>query len=689
MMANPMRAAARKIALPTEVKSVRTSEILPLSQTNRPVWADWSTERAITDGYKASSWVYACVFTLAKLTSSVPWTALVGKGDEAEEDKEHPVAQLMREPNPYMDGNDLIERQVIHLLLGGNGIWTKVRSGATPVELWPIPPDKIRPVPSRPDYLSHYEVTEGSIKRLVEPQDIVHAMFIDPSTTYWGLAPLQALAKTVDTDVEAVTWNKIALQNRAVTDGVFSSKEVLTREQWELARTQVREQHQGSSNARAPWVLGGGATWQQMSLSPAEMDFIESRRMTREEICAVYGVPPPMVGILDHANYNNSQTMQRTLWVNRVIPLLDDLAAVYNRAIARDFGDGVRLVYDLSNVDALQDNFNDKAITAKTFFDMGVPFNEINRKLELGFDEVPGGDIGYLPVNLLPADLSALGAGSQPIDALPAGDEAHALPAPSVKATRALDTEEQKAAYWQSVERRRSVWYSKVTQLSGDVFDSERDVALSALRNDGPNAVEGAVRRHAGAWETMLRAVYTAVVEDFGDLTDEELAKDAGRPLTKEFDPFDAAVQAWIRLYAAKRADLIAQTSATAAQEVIAEGLTNNWTVDQISDELQAHYVTMSTSRAFRIARTEVVGASNFGAFSAAKQSGVAVTKTWISSRDERVRPDHADADGQEVPMDVAFSVGGESLMYPGDPSASADQTNYCRCAQAFSTRQT
>jgi hypothetical protein len=42
---------------------------------------------------------------------------------------------------------------------------------------------------------------------------------------------------------------------------------------------------------------------------------------------------------------------------------------------------------------------------AKTGFDMGVPFNELNRVLDLGFKPLPWGDTGYLPAHLAPAGL--------------------------------------------------------------------------------------------------------------------------------------------------------------------------------------------------------------------------------------------------------------------------------------------
>jgi hypothetical protein len=55
-------------------------------------------------------------------------------------------------------------------------------------------------------------------------------------------------------------------------------------------------------------------------------------------------------------------------------------------------------------------------------------------------------------------------------------------------------------------------------------------------------------------------------------------------------------------------------------------------------------------------------------------------TKIWNTQEDDKVRPDHEDADGQEVGIGETFSVGGEDMTGPGDPTASDAQTINCRC---------
>jgi hypothetical protein len=86
------------------------------------------------------------------------------------------------------------------------------------------------------------------------------------------------------------------------------------------------------------------------------------------------------------------------------------------------------------------------------------------------------------------------------------------------------------------------------------------------------------------------------------------------------------------------------------------------------------------------IARTEVMGAANLAGHEAAGvvHQTMPLLKTWLSAGDDRTRDDHADADGQTVPYDEPFLVGGEELDYPLDPNGSAENTINCRCVPTY-----
>jgi hypothetical protein len=90
-------------------------------------------------------------------------------------------------------------------------------------------------------------------------------------------------------------------------------------------------------------------------------------------------------------------------------------------------------------------------------------------------------------------------------------------------------------------------------------------------------------------------------------------------------------------------------------------------------------YDNMSKSRAVLIARTESASSMNFGTVKTYETAGVE-KKTWLSTRDDRTRDEHAVMMDITVGINEKFDVGGELLDYPGDPEGSAGNICNCRC---------
>ena len=61
------------------------------------------------------------------------------------------------------------------------------------------------------------------------------------------------------------------------------------------------------------------------------------------------------------------------------------------------------------------------------------------------------------------------------------------------------------------------------------------------------------------------------------------------------------------------------------------------------------------------------------------------MVKYWIATNDSRTRDSHAEMLGSKpIPMYEKFTVGDSEMMYPGDPTAPAEEVCNCRCALAF-----
>lgn len=204
------------------------------------------------------------------------------------------------------------------------------------------------------------------------------------------------------------------------------------------------------------------------------------------------------------------------------------------------------------------------------------------------------------------------------------------------------------------------------------------------------SAADGAIEGLKEEWEKVLTAVCAALIEDFGN----EIAEDLGaeksvklpvggesqKPMELKwtFDPMSATARAWIVKHGAESIKTILATNLDDVKLVILAGTDENLSNAQIGRNLRQFYTDRSAFKAMRVARTETSHAAGFGQREAARQSGVVKTKTWITSRDDRVRDEHAAVDGETVDFNEPYSTG---EMYPGETAI------MCRCVEAYGTR--
>ncbi len=394
----------RKTKMPTQIKKYTTYDVMP-HVSWVPNWTKYSSVNAINRGYKRSTWVYDCVRLRANNIAGVPFKTEVLRGDQWEEDGGNELYSVLTKPNRNFDLSMMLRQAVYSLDLTGDAYFSLIRDGRGMIrEIWPLVPDEMKIKPGRSSMVEKYEYRRGSISRTFEPEEILHLKYANPADIYYGLSVLEAAARAVDIDEEAERWQKTSLQNMGVPPFALTLEGDITQDQYDQAKANIKDQT-GPDHAREPWVLAN-AKVQQIAQSATDLDFIEGRKMTREEICSAFAVPPPLVGIYENATLANIETARKILWLEGLIPVLDEIVGQMNLQLTDGYGDNIRIVYDISGVDALQENYGEKITNAKGLWSMGIPLTEINRKLELGLDldNVAGADVGYLPSGLLPAD---------------------------------------------------------------------------------------------------------------------------------------------------------------------------------------------------------------------------------------------------------------------------------------------
>ncbi len=195
--------------------------------------------------------------------------------------------------------------------------------------------------------------------------------------------------------------------------------------------------------------------------------------------------------------------------------------------------------------------------------------------------------------------------------------------------------------------------------------------------------VERAVRGGRSEWTGLYTRLYTNVAADFAKRIEDGLKS---YTMVKTDDEWMNLVLQYLRREAGKRITGIESTTLKIVRDELAEGTRLGESSDQLAKRLREAYSLFSPMRSERIARTEVLTASERGCYAYAVGTGAPLSKEWITTIDGRERPWHADANGQTRPLEEPFMVNGELLDHPGDTSHGAGAGNViqCRCTAGY-----
>lgn len=271
-----------------------------------------------------------------------------------------------------------------------------------------------------------------------------------------------------------------------------------------------------------------------------------------------------------------------------------------------------------------------------------------------------------------------------------------------------LATKAEKAAYLAQVEEQRASWEDKAEQRLSTYFEQERKAVVKTINAaDHAATVEASLTPVLTKQQDKLQAVLVQLYQEIGADVGQQVLDQLHAASSQEDDDSEkswsyygqkGAVRDFINLFGQATLNYLLTMCGTKVQQIstttlaklrleLTEGVVAGESIPQLARRIDSLYLDqIIPNRSTTIARTEVIAASNFGSHEAAKQSGLVLEKVWLATGDHRTRPDHAEADGQQVGMDEPFDVGGEQLLYPGDTSlgASAREVCNCRCTQYY-----
>jgi HK97 family phage portal protein len=405
----------------TEVKRQHTSMAM-LNTVSADAGQRYGYDDLIKEGYENNAIAFRCINEISQGAAGVKLKLFRGKINV----DDHPLLDLLERPSPTKGYVELFESLYSFLLLAGNSYL--IGSGSNnnpPEELYCLRPDRIKITPGQSNLPASYSYSIGGkilsqydVDQVTGESPVKHFKLFHPKSDYLGMSPLVAAASNIDSHNLTNKHNVSLLQNGARPSGaiVFKPKDE-TGTSVQLSDTQrsqiisdMEDRFAGTNNAGRPMLLEGDFNFQQMGMSPKDMDFSVLKKMSAIDIALCFGVPAQLVGIPDAQTYNNMPEARLALYEETIIPILRRIQSDLNEWLTPQFGEGLKLEYDIDSIPAM-------AESRKRVFDsvvQGVNSGILTRneaRSKLGFDPIKGGDTLFVSATMMPISLAGESVG--------------------------------------------------------------------------------------------------------------------------------------------------------------------------------------------------------------------------------------------------------------------------------------
>lgn len=291
--------------------------------------------------YEQTSWVRAVVSVICKAVTARGYSITPSKPN-ADAKSAEILQEFYANCNPNDTLLEILDDIARDVYVFGNA-FLEVVYGADgkPRELWNLDATTMRVVADEHGTIMGYVqvpryTRSQSGKVEFQTREVIHFKLGTKGATLYGLSPLASLILPVTVDKFAQVYNRAFFINGAKIRGAFIMKDA-TPEQVERNRDYMKERSKNPDTAHSDLVMEGDIEFKQIGVNQKDMEFLQLREFTRNEILAVYGVPPSKVSIIESGNIGagTGEHQTQTFYEETILPFQMRVAEKLTKHIIR------------------------------------------------------------------------------------------------------------------------------------------------------------------------------------------------------------------------------------------------------------------------------------------------------------------------------------------------------------------
>ena len=602
---------------------------------------------------KNDSWIYANIKAISRSVSSVNFKLMKVSGDTVDEVAEHPFLELLYKPNPYMTKSKFVKIWAEYYKSVGEAPIRLRRKNPNnpneiPFEMYPINPADLTVIIGKTqegfETIVGYELnSDGRIYKL-NAWEVIFINDPDLRNIWKGVGAIQAGIKTIDQLEYAENYNINFFKNSARPDAVLYTDQQLSDEARKRIGNSWRSAYGGTDKAHGTAILEAGLKLERYQNSAKDMDFVEQQKSMRDKLMSIFGTTKTIMGITEDVNRANADAAEYVYSKYTVKPMLDDLTDYLNEFLLVLFDKAGTMF--LSYEDIVPENQEYKL----NFFDKSINrWKTLNEVRAMNGDApVDGGDELKEPVVAAPVEPNK-SLYKNEIKKLKNRNLRRKMLIRELKKTIKSIVSSKKikptAKYKNAREKSTIDLYIKAVLTKEDQFEKSlekviKDIYEIQLKDMetklGQKKVKGvsdymfdkttAVQAGIDLMTPEIEAIILAMGEEAFELLN----------IPRSYSMLESA-RRYLSQAPVKAVKSLTDTAYQRTREIVAEGLEEGTSIQEIARNIRKEYTDLKTSQAKTVARTETSRATGFAQVDAYKQSGVVQGKEWVVTDDDRL----------------------------------------------------
>lgn len=329
---------------------------------------------------------------------------------------DHPAARLLERPFP---GSKLTKYRLINTLMHDLCIYDdafilKVKTpGGTP-GLMPISPTVMAPQGSQWFESGMYRLTGSTGIKDVRPENVIHIHGYNPDDARVGVAPIETLRRILAEEYSATQYREQLWRNGARVAGYVARPKDAGK--WSddarkrfAASWQSQYAGDGGPGSGGTPVLEDGMSFVPSGVSPKDAQYVESRKLTREEVAVAFHVSPSMVGLMEGTNFSSIQELHTMMYQDTLAPYLTQIAQDLENQLLEDLDPSAKdgnLYLEFNLSEKLRGSFKDQASAIQSA--VGAPWlTRAEARGMFNLPELDGADELIVPLNVLEGGLAS------------------------------------------------------------------------------------------------------------------------------------------------------------------------------------------------------------------------------------------------------------------------------------------